>query len=718
VKKYLALLLLALLATTSACSKDSKEVTTDTVTQALTVAPTATPAPPEIIEYKPAEPFDSDGRAVAMFGSPVIDGIIDDVWQTAGIITPTIISSANVQAVGEFRVLWDDNALYCLYTITDPELNKANANTYEQDSVEVFLDEMNDKATSYQNDDVHYRVNFDNEPSTDAGDSSRYFTATSELLDATGMNIGYIVETSLTWVSEPANYTIMGFDLQINDAGSAGTRLGTITIFDEKGTAWSTPSSMGEIVLKGKGANSISNVNPNMLKIFVGYVERLNPDGYVNSNLLIQPLTIAKELLNNPAATQEQIDSAEAMLREIVALLDDGSGFVNVVDLPEKEALTDPYTFFDGTKVTSTADWAKRAEEIANLYEYYMYGVVPDASDEKVSYEVLGANKLKITVVRGANQVDYTVDYSLPDSNKVPMPEGGYPVLFAFGWLMQTQYANDHGYATIVLNTEAIAADNTSHTGVFYDLYPYGDIWTEQTGTLLAWGWGISKIIDALEQGADKELNINAENTILTGVSRWGKAAAVTGAFDKRIKVTAPSCSGSGGMASFRYKSEGKTYDYSGIDVAAPYTMTTNEPISSLQSSSERQWFNDKFLEFDTANALPFDQHLLAALCAEEDRYLFITGSYLYEDWTNPPGMWATYLAAKDIFEYLDVSDHIAIHIHKEGHMVTDEDMVYLLDFCDHHFYSKKIMSNLEDLTTSLFAEEANYDPFFDPYIK
>ncbi|MDF2484930.1 MAG: enterochelin esterase-like enzyme, partial [Herbinix sp.] len=111
-KKYLALLLLALLATTSACSKDSKEVTTDTVTQAPTVAPTATPAPPEIIEYKPAEPFDSDGRAVAMFGSPVIDGIIDDVWQTAGIITPTIISSANVQAVGEFRVLWDDNALY------------------------------------------------------------------------------------------------------------------------------------------------------------------------------------------------------------------------------------------------------------------------------------------------------------------------------------------------------------------------------------------------------------------------------------------------------------------------------------------------------------------------------------------------------------------------------------------------------------------------------
>ncbi|MHB8131575.1 MAG: glucuronyl esterase domain-containing protein, partial [Mobilitalea sp.] len=218
--------------------------------------------------------------------------------------------------------------------------------------------------------------------------------------------------------------------------------------------------------------------------------------------------------------------------------------------------------------------------------------------------------------------------------------------------------------------------------------------------------------------GAGFELSINSENSIMTGVSRWGKAAAVAGAFDKRIKVTAPSCSGSGGMASFRYKSEGKTYDYSSIGISAPYLMTTNEPLSSLQSSSERHWFNDNFLSFKDINTLPFDQHLLAALCADQDRFLFITGSYLYEDWTNPPSMWVTYLAAKEVFEYLGVRDNIAIHIHKEGHMVTDEDMVYLLDFCDYHFYGKKVKSNLEDLSTSLYLEPANYDPIFDHYLK
>ena len=54
-----------------------------------------------------------------------------------------------------------------------------------------------------------------------------------------------------------------------------------------------------------------------------------------------------------------------------------------------------------------------------------------------------------------------------------------------------------------------IAADNNRHTGLFYDLYPYGEDWKEQTGELLAWSWGISRIIDALEAGAGKELNIN-----------------------------------------------------------------------------------------------------------------------------------------------------------------------------------------------------------------
>lgn len=720
-KKIVLVLFLSLILT--ACSKNKNEpasvLPTSVPTEALTSAPSAAPtkSPEVIVKDEPTEPFDEKGRAVAVFGTPVIDGSIDELWDTAGAIAPSVIFSPGVRAAGEFRLLWDDNALHTLYIVTDPVLNKSSINTYEQDSVEIFLDELNDKASSYQSDDVHYRVNYENTPSTDAGDDKRFYTAVSKLLDNSGNQTGYIVETSLAWSNKPVNNQVMGFELQINDANAAGVRLGTLNIFDKTGTAWSNPGSMGEIILKGKGSGFSTEVNPHMLTAYVKYVEAINPKGYVNSDILIDPLKTAKDLLNNPSATQKEIDAALKELRDTVGRLDDGSGFVKVKELPENTDFPDPFTFFNGDKAVTREDWSRRATELSGLYQYYMYGALPDTSNEKVSYEVEG-NNLNITVEKADKKVTFPVPFSVPDQDKVPMPEGGYPVIIAYLFLRQTAYANEHGYAAMTVNTELIAADNTSRTGAFYELYPYGTVWQEQTGVLMAWSWGISKIIDALEAGAGSELGINPEYSIVTGVSRWGKAAAVAGAFDQRIKVTAPSCSGAGGMASFRYSTEGKTYDYTDLGVASPYKMTANEPLSSLQSSAERQWFNDNFLEFDDVSYLPFDQHLLAAMCAENDRYLYITGSYLYEDWTNPPAMWLTYLQAREIFDFLGIEDNIAIHIHKEGHMVTDEDMVYLLDYCDYHFYGKESESNLEDLKSSLFMEEANYDSIFDKYIK
>lgn len=400
---------------------------------------------------------------------------------------------------------------------------------------------------------------------------------------------------------------------------------------------------------------------------------------------------------------------------EVLAVFD-VSSFPRVEDLPYNADMPDPLTFFDGRSVESPADWPARAEELRRLYQYYMYGVWPDASREKVGWSIDG-NTLNITVAKDEKQVSFPVNFSLPDPDKAAMPENGYPVIIAFMWFAQAQQANERGYAVITVNTQPIAADNLSRAGVFYELYPYGKTWEEQTGALMAWAWGVSKVIDALQCGAGAQLNINPEHSIVAGVSRWGKAAAVAGAFDQRIKVTVPACSGAGGMAAFRYVSEGRTYDYSAIGIAAPYKMTQNEPLGSLQSSAERHWFNDNFSGFRHVNYLPFDQHLLAALCADPNRYLFITGSYLYEDWTNPPGMFFTYLAAKKVFDYLGVRDHIAVLLHREGHMITDADLVYLLDFCDHHFYGKEPQMDLARLTQSLYLEPANLDPQFEPYL-
>src|SRR5690606_26989586 len=108
-----------------------------------------------------------------------------------------------------------------------------------------------------------------------------------------GNKNGYIVESSLTWSKTPANNQIMGFDLQINEADSSGRRLGTVNIFDQTGTAWSNPSSIGEIILIGREDDAQPLVNHYKLTSYIKYVEEINPKGYINYDILIEPTNAA-----------------------------------------------------------------------------------------------------------------------------------------------------------------------------------------------------------------------------------------------------------------------------------------------------------------------------------------------------------------------------------------------------------------------------------------
>ena len=105
--------------------------------------------------------FDSKGRIVAYYGSPVIDGEVDEVWNSAEVVNPKNISS-NVETTAIFKSLWDDNALYILVEVKDNELTVQSDTPYMQDSFEVFLDENNDKTQEYGVDDLHFRVNYEN----------------------------------------------------------------------------------------------------------------------------------------------------------------------------------------------------------------------------------------------------------------------------------------------------------------------------------------------------------------------------------------------------------------------------------------------------------------------------------------------------------------------------------------------------------------------------
>ena len=216
--------------------------------------------------------------------------------------------------------------------------------------------------------------------------------------------------------------------------------------------------------------------------------------------------------------------------------------------------------------------------------------------------------------------------------------------------------------------------------------------------------------------GAAEELHINPESAIVTGVSRWGKAAAVCGAFDTRFKMVAPSCSGAGGIALYRYKSENKTYDFSSKGGSAAYTYDLNEPLSNLQSPGEQGWFNSRFLEFRDPNQLPVDQHMLGALCADPNRYLFIIASCQNENWVNAPSMWMSYLGMRHVWDYLGISDHLAINVHLSGHAVIEEDVKYMCQYFDYHVYGIEPKDDLTKLQTSVFALPKNHDPLWDTF--
>ncbi len=400
--------------------------------------------------------------------------------------------------------------------------------------------------------------------------------------------------------------------------------------------------------------------------------------------------------------------------------------------------IPDVFVFRDGTRVTNKESWKKRAEEIKGMYEYYMYGPLPSPLQERISFTlgemeqkeqnlvlpdgerlhaVVKTARLLINVTDGIREASFEAMVCLPIQESAM---GGYPVYveMSFVWpgrelelSVNAYYAATRGYAAICYNPVTVAEDKVGRKGAFYDLYPYGTDWKEQTGVLAAWGWGASKILDVLEIGLADRLHLSEENTILSGVSRFGKATLVAGAYDKRIKVVVPACSGAGGAAMYRYRSKGNTYDLSAIGYtdengSSRYRVSQNEALANLQSGAEQHWFNDTFLEFDCEERLPLDQHALAALIADENRYLFMISAATEEDWVNAAAMGLTFLKAGKVFEFLGLNSHACLCEHLKGHAVLLGDMVKLLNYCDKIFSGApkgEIQEIANSLQTSVF---------------
>lgn len=192
------------------------------------------------------------------YGTISVDADADAAWGNAVNIPLTINKGSEASA--NAKVLWDDDNLYVYATVNDAVLDKTGAQTHEQDSLEVFIDEDNGKTASYGEDDKQYRINYENEQSFNGKKClAENVKSATKTIDG-----GYVVEAAFKWTDiKPANGTKIGLEFQINDAKD-GKRIGTLSWYDETGMGWSGSNVYGTVELTGKtGSNGGgSSVNP------------------------------------------------------------------------------------------------------------------------------------------------------------------------------------------------------------------------------------------------------------------------------------------------------------------------------------------------------------------------------------------------------------------------------------------------------------------------
>ena len=265
----------------------------------------------------------------------------------------------------------------------------------------------------------------------------------------------------------------------------------------------------------------------------------------------------------------------------------------NIPSSVNNAKLPDPFMGLDGKRISSKADWKCRREEIGAMFEKLMFGEKP-RKPEKVEGKKSG-NKYTVTVTDKGKSASFDVTINSAGSKDKPKPaliglDQGFGSCGSLG-----SSTNGLDIAMITFNTNNVAPENGG--GKFFQLYNGGQ------GTIIAWAWGVSRLIDALEK--DPDAGIDVKHLAVSGCSRLGKAALAIGAFDERIALTIPQESGSGGASLWRVgaqvnKQKGKQF------------------VQGLNSAgSEGNWMIKSFKNYDgKENTLPFDQHMLVSMVA------------------------------------------------------------------------------------------------------
>lgn len=383
--------------------------------------------------------------------------------------------------------------------------------------------------------------------------------------------------------------------------------------------------------------------------------------------------------------------------------------------------LPDALTLANGEPVRDTKTWIERRRpELVRLFEEHQFGRAPGRPDglafdvfDKSSPSFDGkAERRQVTIQFSQDQNAPKLDVLLylPANATKPVP-----VLLNVSFTANTLMVDDPGVKPgFVWNPQQkqrVPADATARRfgrlevmaaierGFGIATINYGDIdpdapgaiahgvrqlylqpgqtelAADEWGTIAAWAWGISRVVDYLETDA----NVDAKRIAIVGVSRLGKTVLWAGASDPRIALVIASCSGEGGAALSR-RNYGETIAHLVAPTRYPYQFATNY----------QQWAAH-------VPAYPIDAHELVALIAPRP-LLLQTGNT--DIWSDPKGEYLSALAATPVYRLfgkagleteqmpapgLLVGDTLSYYMHAGGHGTIPGDWNVFLDFAQQH---------------------------------
>jgi hypothetical protein len=323
-----------------------------------------------------------------------------------------------------------------------------------------------------------------------------------------------------------------------------------------------------------------------------------------------------------------------------------GGTFVcNPPVLPESSGLTevnmklpDPFTFYDGTKVTTKEMWDCRRKEILAMAAKYLYAPVPPPPDNTTG--TVSGGTVNITATVGAKSESFTAtiggsgSYIALELGLVSLP-GSHKTL-SFG----------SGFKGKIESLFGISGVNDN----------------------IANGWMIDRMMDVLEANPDS--GHDPKKIAVTGCSGCGKGAYLAGVFS-RVPLTVIVESGGGGVANLRQvewfgKGEGNSTWQCADAVPQSIDNLENSGACTPWMTAAASWVRS---DASKVYNLPFDTHMILATIAP--RYLVhYTNNNGTNSWCHLGGTCEALSAwaAKPVWKALGVPERMGFSMYSAQH--------------------------------------------------